>query len=88
MARELFIVARDRADLFRYLSQTFADPGVVSDNVRCRRYLIGSRTVCLDAGSRLLLWWQDHAVNAHAHAQGELLCFPLRTAASDGRSAS
>jgi len=25
MPRELFIVARDRADLYRYLSQTFAD---------------------------------------------------------------
>jgi hypothetical protein len=25
MRRELFIVARDRADLYRYLSQTFAD---------------------------------------------------------------
>ena len=25
MARELFIVARDRPDLYRYLSQTFAD---------------------------------------------------------------
>lgn len=25
MLRELFIVARDRADLYRYLSQTFAD---------------------------------------------------------------
>jgi hypothetical protein len=25
MQRELFIVARDRADLYRYLSQTFAD---------------------------------------------------------------
>jgi hypothetical protein len=25
MHRELFIVARDRADLYRYLSQTFAD---------------------------------------------------------------
>jgi hypothetical protein len=29
MRRELFIVARDRADLYRYLSQTFAD----ADNV-------------------------------------------------------
>jgi hypothetical protein len=29
MARELFIVARDRADLFRYLSQTFADADTV-----------------------------------------------------------
>jgi hypothetical protein len=25
MRRELFIVARDRSDLYRYLSQTFAD---------------------------------------------------------------
>ena len=25
MRREVFIVARDRADLYRYLSQTFAD---------------------------------------------------------------
>ena len=25
MPREVFIVARDRADLYRYLSQTFAD---------------------------------------------------------------
>ena len=25
MARELFIVARDRPDLYRYLTQTFAD---------------------------------------------------------------
>lgn len=25
MLRELFVVARDRADLYRYLSQTFAD---------------------------------------------------------------
>jgi hypothetical protein len=25
MGRELFIVSRDRADLYRYLSQTFAD---------------------------------------------------------------
>lgn len=25
MRRELFIVARDRADLYRYLTQTFAD---------------------------------------------------------------
>jgi hypothetical protein len=25
MRRELFIVSRDRADLYRYLSQTFAD---------------------------------------------------------------
>jgi hypothetical protein len=25
MARELFIVARDRPDLYRYLSQTFSD---------------------------------------------------------------
>ena len=29
MGRELFIVARDRSDLYRYLSQTFAD----ADNV-------------------------------------------------------
>jgi len=29
MRRELFIVARDRSDLYRYLSQTFAD----ADNV-------------------------------------------------------
>ena len=25
MPREVFVVARDRADLYRYLSQTFAD---------------------------------------------------------------
>lgn len=30
MPREIFIVARDRADLYRYLSQTFAD----ADNVQ------------------------------------------------------
>jgi hypothetical protein len=30
MPREVFIVARDRPDLYRYLSQTFAD----ADNVR------------------------------------------------------
>lgn len=30
MPRELFIVARDRPDLYRYLSQTFAD----ADNVQ------------------------------------------------------
>lgn len=29
MPREVFVVARDRADLYRYLSQTFAD----ADNV-------------------------------------------------------
>ncbi len=29
MRREIFIVARDRADLYRYLSQTFSD----ADNV-------------------------------------------------------
>jgi hypothetical protein len=30
MAREIFIVARERPDLYRYLSQTFAD----ADNVQ------------------------------------------------------
>jgi hypothetical protein len=30
MGREIFVVARDRPDLYRYLSQTFAD----ADNVR------------------------------------------------------
>jgi hypothetical protein len=29
MAREIFVVARDRPDLFRYLSQTFADADTV-----------------------------------------------------------
>jgi hypothetical protein len=29
MSREIFVVARDRPDLFRYLSETFAD----ADNV-------------------------------------------------------
>jgi hypothetical protein len=29
MPRELFIVARDRGDLYRYLSQTFADAETV-----------------------------------------------------------
>jgi hypothetical protein len=29
MRRELFIVARERADLYRYLSQTFADAQIV-----------------------------------------------------------
>jgi hypothetical protein len=42
MPRELFIVARDRPDLYRYLSQTFAD----ADNVQVvwdRRADEGSR---------------------------------------------
>src|SRR5438034_4411304 len=43
---------------------------------------------CLDASSRPLLRWRDHAVDAHVQAQGEPLRFPLRTAASNGRSAS
>jgi hypothetical protein len=30
MSREIFVVARDRPDLYRYLSQTFAD----ADNVQ------------------------------------------------------
>ena len=30
MSREIFVVARDRPDLFRYLSQTFAE----ADNVQ------------------------------------------------------
>ena len=30
MAREIFVVARDRPDLYRYLSQTFAE----ADNVQ------------------------------------------------------
>jgi hypothetical protein len=47
--RELFIVARDRADLYRYLSQTFAD----AENVEViwdrrggerRRFADGART--------------------------------------------
>ena len=40
MARELFIVARDRPDLYRYLSQTFADAEnvqVVWDRRRAER---------------------------------------------------
>jgi hypothetical protein len=45
MSREIFVVARDRPDLYRYLSQTFAD----ADNVQV---ILDRRSSEADTGER------------------------------------
>ena len=45
MSREVFVVARDRPDLFRYLSATFAE----ADNVQV---ILDRRTIVAGGGDR------------------------------------
>jgi hypothetical protein len=55
MPRELFIVGRDRVDLYRYLSQTFADAEnveVIWDRREGERRRRGSNGVALDRRRR------------------------------------
>jgi hypothetical protein len=54
MPREVFIVARDRPDLYRYLSQTFAD----ADNVQ----VIWDRRAGERRGNSIAAWVPERRV--------------------------